>query len=144
MHSQIQPIYTYTFDKYGTGNYYNQNMDFTRSLHTVLGYEKFFDKGFNLNVTGFTNVHRPAETWTGLIKDEAHLVKLARIGEGVYRLRSRQVESYNLLCAFLPQSGFAGERHIGFEGQVPTETEDMTNLNLAMKSDLDLFNRINR
>ena len=48
MHSQIQPIYTYTFDKYGTGNYYNKNMDFTRSLHTVLGYEKFFDKGFSI------------------------------------------------------------------------------------------------
>ena len=53
MHSQIQPIYTYTFDKYGTGNYYNQNMDFTRSLHTVLGYEKFFDKGFSIKTEAY-------------------------------------------------------------------------------------------
>jgi hypothetical protein len=53
MHSQIQPIYTYTFDKNGTGNYYNQNMDFTRSLHTVLGYEKFFDKGFSIKTEAY-------------------------------------------------------------------------------------------
>ena len=53
MHSQIQPIYTYTFDKNGNGDYYNQNMDFTRSLHTVLGYEKFFDKGFSIKTEAY-------------------------------------------------------------------------------------------
>ena len=53
MHSQIQPIYTYTFDKNGTGDYYNKNMDFTRSLHTVFGYDKFFDKGFSIKTEAY-------------------------------------------------------------------------------------------
>ena len=53
MHSQIQPIYTYTFDKNGNGDYYNKNMDFTRSLHTVFGYDKFFDKGFSIKTEAY-------------------------------------------------------------------------------------------
>lgn len=50
MHSQTQPIYTYTYHLYdASGNkiYHNKNMDFTRSLHTGLGYEKSFGKGLN-------------------------------------------------------------------------------------------------
>ena len=53
MHSQIQPIYTYTFDKNGNGDYYNKNMDFTRSLHTVFGYDKFFNKGFSIKTEAY-------------------------------------------------------------------------------------------
>ncbi len=41
MHSQTQPLYTYTYHQLdGNGNkvYHNQNMDFSRSLHSVLSY----------------------------------------------------------------------------------------------------------
>ncbi len=50
MHSQTQPIYTYTYHLYdalGNKIYHNKNMDFTRSLHTGFGYEKSFGKGLN-------------------------------------------------------------------------------------------------
>lgn len=50
LHSQTQPIYTYTFQKSLNGNTFlhNKNMGFTKSIHTALAYEKFF-KG-NLQV----------------------------------------------------------------------------------------------
>lgn len=51
LHSQTQPIYTYTFrEQDPAGNYtlHNRNMGFTKSFHSALGYEKFF-KG-NLQV----------------------------------------------------------------------------------------------
>lgn len=51
MHSQIQPLYTYTYNKYGTQAnpiYHNKNMDFMRSLHSGFGYEKFFKKGISV------------------------------------------------------------------------------------------------
>ena len=51
MHSSTQPLYTYTYHKLdNSGNkiYHNKQMDFSRSLHTGLGYEKAFDKGFNI------------------------------------------------------------------------------------------------
>lgn len=51
MHSSTQPLYTYTYhklDNAGNKIYHNKNMDFSRSLHTGLGYEKAFEKGFNV------------------------------------------------------------------------------------------------
>jgi len=51
MHSQIQPLYTYTFNKYGTAAnpiYHNKNMGFMRSVHSGIGYEKFFKQGFSV------------------------------------------------------------------------------------------------
>jgi len=51
MHSSTQPLYTYTFHKLDTaGNkiYHNKNMDFSRSIHTALGFEKSLPKGFNV------------------------------------------------------------------------------------------------
>ena len=42
LHSQIQPLYTYMyhqFDNAGNKVYHNQNMDFTKSVHYVLGYD---------------------------------------------------------------------------------------------------------
>ena len=42
LHSQIQPLYTYMyhqFDNAGNKVYHNQNMDFTKSIHYVLGYD---------------------------------------------------------------------------------------------------------
>ena len=51
VHSQTQPMYTYFYHQYDTdGNkvYYNDNMDFSRSLHSGLGYEKSFQKSLNV------------------------------------------------------------------------------------------------
>jgi hypothetical protein len=51
MHSGTQPLYIYTYhllDANGQKVYHNKNMDFSRSLHSALGYEKTFNK--NLNV----------------------------------------------------------------------------------------------
>lgn len=51
MHSQTQPLYTYTyhrFDNDGARVRYNQHMGFTKSLHTALGYEKNFKKNLQI------------------------------------------------------------------------------------------------
>lgn len=51
LHSQTQPIYTYTYQKFdASGNHFlhNQNMDLTKSIQSALAYEKYF-KG-NLQV----------------------------------------------------------------------------------------------
>lgn len=52
LHSQMQPLYTYVyhqFDSVSNQNVlHNKNMDFTKSIHTVLGYEKSFSKNFQV------------------------------------------------------------------------------------------------
>ena len=51
MHSSTQPLYTYTYHKLDEGGnkvYHNKNMDFSRSLHTAMGYEKSFAKSLNV------------------------------------------------------------------------------------------------
>ena len=48
MHSQTQPMYTYTYHLQGTTAMHNKNMDFTRSIHTGLGYEKAFKNKLNV------------------------------------------------------------------------------------------------
>ncbi len=51
LHSQTQPYYTYTYQRYtsdGRTVLHNKNMDFTKSIHTGIGYEKSFKKGFNV------------------------------------------------------------------------------------------------
>lgn len=48
MHSQAQPLYTYVDNRKGAGNYFNKGMDFTKSIHSGVGYEKFFNKGFSI------------------------------------------------------------------------------------------------
>lgn len=50
LHSQTQPIYNYTYskvDNLGNRYYENRNMDFTKSFHSALAYEKFFKGSFN-------------------------------------------------------------------------------------------------
>lgn len=47
MHSQTQPYYTYTYDPNNDGRPHNLNMDFSRSFHSGLGYEKSFGQGLN-------------------------------------------------------------------------------------------------
>jgi hypothetical protein len=47
LHSQMQPLYQYTYQTYDSGGNpqtLNEDMDFTKSIHTALGYEKAFKK----------------------------------------------------------------------------------------------------
>jgi hypothetical protein len=47
LHSQMQPLYQYTYQTYdsnGNAQTLNEDMDFTKSIHTALGYEKVFKK----------------------------------------------------------------------------------------------------
>lgn len=52
MHSQTQPMYTYFYHQYDTLSgeqiYHNKDMDFSRSVHAVMGYEKALNKGMNI------------------------------------------------------------------------------------------------
>lgn len=52
LHSQIQPIYTYLYRRFdANSNQYvlhNKNMDFSKSIHTVLGFEKMFAKNLQI------------------------------------------------------------------------------------------------
>jgi outer membrane receptor protein involved in Fe transport len=56
MHSGTQPLYTYTFHKLDAQNnkiYHNKNMDFTRSIHTGIGYEKALKKSFTIRTEAY-------------------------------------------------------------------------------------------
>lgn len=56
MHSGTQPLYTYTFHKLDAENnkiYHNKNMDFTRSIHTGIGYEKALKKSFTIRTEAY-------------------------------------------------------------------------------------------
>lgn len=51
MHSQAQPMYTYFYHQYdslGGKVYNNDDMDFSRSLHSGIGFEKSFKKSLNV------------------------------------------------------------------------------------------------
>jgi hypothetical protein len=51
LHSMTQPLYQYTYqtqDENGNTVRKNQNMDFTRSVHSALGYEKMFQRAFSV------------------------------------------------------------------------------------------------
>ncbi len=49
LHSQMQPLYTYNYHLPNAPNRepHNKNMDFTKSIHTGVGYEKSFKKSLN-------------------------------------------------------------------------------------------------
>lgn len=57
MHSMTQPLYTYMYHQYdsvsGQRVYQNKNMDFSRSIHTVIGYEKAFKKSLNMKLEAY-------------------------------------------------------------------------------------------
>ncbi|MBL1279911.1 MAG: TonB-dependent receptor [Fluviicola sp.] len=57
MHSQTQPQYTYLYHQNdpvsGEKIYNNKGMDFTRSLHSVIGYEKAFKKSLTLKTEAY-------------------------------------------------------------------------------------------
>jgi hypothetical protein len=50
-------MYTYLYHQYDTITgekvYHNQDMDFTRSIHSVIGYEKAFKKGLNFKTEAY-------------------------------------------------------------------------------------------
>jgi hypothetical protein len=50
LHSQMQPLYSYNYHLLteSPANPHNQKMDFTKSLHSALGYEKSFTKSLNV------------------------------------------------------------------------------------------------
>lgn len=50
LHSQTQPLYQYTYQQFvnGTPRRLNMDMDFTKSIHTALGYEKSFKKSLKV------------------------------------------------------------------------------------------------
>ncbi|GAB5416786.1 MAG: carboxypeptidase regulatory-like domain-containing protein [Crocinitomicaceae bacterium] len=56
MHSMTQPMYTYFYHQFdGQGNkvYENIDMDFSRSVHSGIGYEKAFKKSLNLKMEAY-------------------------------------------------------------------------------------------
>lgn len=56
MHSMTQPMYTYLYhqeDASGNKVYENIDMDFSRSLHSGVGYEKAFKKGLNIKAEAY-------------------------------------------------------------------------------------------
>lgn len=56
MHSQTQPMYTYLyhqFDSHGNKVYHNVDMDFSKSVHSGIGYEKAFKKSMNLKFEAY-------------------------------------------------------------------------------------------
>lgn len=56
LHSQTQPMYTYFYHRFDTdGNkiYDNDQMGFSRSAHTGIGYEKSFKKGLNIKTEAY-------------------------------------------------------------------------------------------
>ena len=55
LHSMIQPYYTYAYKVLPGSNNpsSNINMDFSRSAHSGIGYEKSFNKGFNIKTEAY-------------------------------------------------------------------------------------------
>lgn len=56
MHSMTQPMYTYFYhqlDDEGNKVYENLDMDFSRSIHSGVGYEKAFKKSLNMKVEAY-------------------------------------------------------------------------------------------
>jgi hypothetical protein len=53
LHSQTQPYYTYAYDPDNNGNSHNIKMDFSRSVHSGVGYEKSFGPGLNFKTEAY-------------------------------------------------------------------------------------------
>lgn len=57
IHAQTQPYYTYFYQKYDSASskfiYHNKNMDFTKSVHTVLGYDYSFTSAMRLKMESY-------------------------------------------------------------------------------------------
>lgn len=56
MHSQTQPLYTYTYHRYDTNGdkiYHNKHMDFSKSIHTGIGYDIAIGKSWNIKTEAY-------------------------------------------------------------------------------------------
>ncbi len=57
LHSQMQPLYTYLYHQYDSLSQqnviHNKKMDFTKSIHTVVGYEKNFKKSLQIKTEAY-------------------------------------------------------------------------------------------
>jgi hypothetical protein len=57
LHSQTQPVYTYVYHQLdtinNTKNLQNQKMGFTKSFHSVVGYEKHFSKNLQIKTEAY-------------------------------------------------------------------------------------------
>ena len=56
LHSQMQPLYTYSYHQIGNGGskvYQNEDMGLMKSIHTGLGYEKTFNQGFSIKTEAY-------------------------------------------------------------------------------------------
>lgn len=57
LHSQMQPLYTYLYHQYDSltqqNVIHNKNMDFTKSIHTVVGYQKFFSNNLQIKTEAY-------------------------------------------------------------------------------------------
>lgn len=56
LHSQMQPLYIYTYNKFnqdGSKLYHLKNVDFTKSIHGVVAYEKTFKGNFNFKAEAY-------------------------------------------------------------------------------------------
>lgn len=53
LHSQTQPMYTYTYHLEGTDVLHNKNMGFTKSAHSGVGYEKSFKNKLNIRTEAY-------------------------------------------------------------------------------------------
>ncbi|MGV3632066.1 MAG: carboxypeptidase-like regulatory domain-containing protein [Bacteroidota bacterium] len=57
LHSQMQPLYTYVYRLYDSVSQqyvlHNKKMDFTKSIHNVIGYEKIFSKNFQVKTEAY-------------------------------------------------------------------------------------------
>ena len=53
LHSQTQPLYTYSYHLSNTTELHNKNMDFTKSIHTGVGYEKSFKNKLNIRTEAY-------------------------------------------------------------------------------------------
>jgi hypothetical protein len=56
LHSSTQPMYTYLYHQLDTAGdkiYHNKGMDFSKSIHSGIGYEKAFNKGLSLKMEAY-------------------------------------------------------------------------------------------
>jgi hypothetical protein len=56
LHSQMQPLYIYTYHRVapdGSKVYHNKNMDFTKSVHTGIGYNANLGKSWNIKTEAY-------------------------------------------------------------------------------------------
>lgn len=83
LHSQTQPNYIYTYHKLntdGSKRYENITMDFSKSIHTAMGYEKSFNAGFTIR----TEVYYQ-QLYQIPVENKASSMSIINLGSGFAR-----------------------------------------------------------